>query len=101
MTKKELTDGLSGYLFWDTDKKTVDADDNAAYIIQRVLEYGQFSDWRLICDYYGLEQIIAKATRFRSLEPRAISLLCCLGNIPETQFRCCTTKQFLPRHWNF
>ena len=101
MTKRELINGISSYLFWDVDRETVDADSNAAYIIQRVLEYGQFSDWMLIYRYYGLDLIVAMATRFRTLEPRAVSLLCCLADIPENRFRCCTTKQSLPRHWNF
>ncbi len=101
MAKREFLERLSGYLFWDVDKASVDADSNAAYIIQRVLEYGQLSDWGLIRDYYGLNEIVSKATALRTLEPRAVSFLCCLADIPETQFRCYTTKQSLPQHWNF
>ncbi len=101
MAKNELLERLSAYLFWDVDREAVDADSNAPYIIQRVLEYGQLSDWRLICEYYGLDRIVSTATNLRTLEPRAMALICCLANIPETRFRCYTTKQSLPRHWNF
>ena len=101
MTGKDLLAGLSSYLFWDVDRNSVDAEENASYIIQRVLEYGQLSDWRLVSEYYGMEKIVSKATALPSLEPKAMSFICCLAGIPETQFRCYTTKQSLPRHWNF
>lgn len=101
MSNEAFINGLSSYLFWDVNRENVDAEFNAPYIIQRVLEYGQYSDWELICRYYGLNRIISIATELRSLEPRAVSLLCCLGDVKENNFRCCTTKQSLPRHWNF
>ncbi len=84
MAKRDFLERLSDYLFWDVDRSSVDADSNAAYIIQRVLEYGQLSDWGLIRDYYGLNEIVSKAIAFRALEPRAVSFLCCLADIPET-----------------
>ena len=31
---------------------------HSSYIIQRVLEYGQMNDWRLINRYYGLDKIV-------------------------------------------
>lgn len=92
---------LSPYLFWDVDVDNVDAERNAPFIVQRVLEYGQLSDWNIIYSHYGLDSIISTAKDLRSLDPKAMSLLCCLGNLPETDFRCHTTKQSAPRHWNF
>lgn len=92
---------LSPYLFWDVDMKNVDAEKNAPFIVQRVLEYGQLSDWDIIHSHYGLDRIISTAKNLRSLDPKAMSLLCCLGNLPKTDFRCYTTKQSTPLHWNF
>ena len=46
MSKQECIEKLSDYIFWDVDRKIVDTSDNAAFIIQRVLEYGQWTDWQ-------------------------------------------------------
>ena len=35
---------------------------HAAYIIQRVMEYGQMDDWRLINRYYGPITVVTVAT---------------------------------------
>ena len=37
---------FSEYLFWDVRKDSIDLDSNESYIIKRVLEFGQMSDWR-------------------------------------------------------
>ena len=37
---------LSNILFWDVDRN--DIDKYATFIIQRVLEYGEFCDWKVI-----------------------------------------------------
>ena len=48
-TIKQFTENL----FWDTDVSNLDVNKFPAYIIQRVLEYGEMQDWRLINKLYG------------------------------------------------
>ena len=62
---------FSKYLFWDTDSTTADLERNSPYVVQRVLEYGELSDWRLLQEYYGLERIVEIAKQLRSLDPKA------------------------------
>jgi len=40
-------------LLWDVDINDLDVDKNARYIIQRVLEYGELEDWKLIKQYFS------------------------------------------------
>ena len=47
-----LKEELSSVVFWDVDMRTVDFDKQAAFFIQRVLEYGELHDWKLILSYY-------------------------------------------------
>lgn len=101
MENNDFIKKLSPYLFWDVDMNSIDKEKNSPFIVQRVLEYGQLPDWKIINNYYGLDRIISTARNLRSLDPKAISLLCCLGNLQENDFRCYTTKQSIPRHWNF
>jgi hypothetical protein len=94
-------DLLSKHLFWDTDIEVISIDKNKSFIIQRVLEYGFMGDWNLIKKWYGIEEIGEVACQFRTLDPRALSFLVNITNIPINKFRCYTTKQSIPTLWNF
>jgi len=39
---------FSDHLFWDVDKTQLDIDVSAAFVIERVLEYGLMKDWNLL-----------------------------------------------------
>lgn len=97
----DIIDRFSPYLFWDVDKSTLDMEAHASYIIKRVLEYGQVQDWNIIKDYYSLPVIVSYARQLRELEPRALTYLSAISNTPIQTFRCYTTRQSNPRHWNF
>ena len=45
-THSDIGSKLSNILFWDVDRN--DIDKYATFIIQRVLEYGEFCDWKVI-----------------------------------------------------
>ena len=92
---------FSKHLFWDVQRNLLDINKNDAYIIRQVLEYGKLNDWILIKDYYGIQGIAQKAMQFRSLEKKALSFISTLSNVPITKFRCYTTQQSNPLHWNF
>lgn len=70
MTHDSIINQFSSHLFWDIDRDKLDWNKHRMYIVERVLEYGVLSDWKLL----------------RS---------------PKEEFRCYTTKQSIPPHWNF
>lgn len=96
-----ILDKFSSYLFWDVDKSSLNMEEHASYIIKRVLEYGQLSDWNRIKEYYTLPVIVSYVKQFRELEPRALTYISAISNIPIQQFRCYTMRQLSPKHWNF
>ena len=87
MVKIKSTD-FSKYLFWDTDSTKVDLERNSPYMVQRVLEYGELSDWRLLQEYYGLKRIVKIAKQLRNLDPKALSFLCVVSQTHEEDYRC-------------
>lgn len=93
--------GLSSHLFWDMNKDTLDWEKNAPRIIKRVLEYGLWSDWKIIYKKYGIEFIARKAQNFRELEPKALIFISTLSHIPVNAFRWYTTAPLKNPHWNF
>jgi hypothetical protein len=92
---------FSKNLFWDIDIANLDMDKHARYIVERVLDYGDWSDWLLIRDYYGLERLKEIALGIRSLFPESLSFIATVTRTPENQFRCYTLLQSKNLHWYF
>ena len=101
MSRKEYIDGFSSYIFWDAERDAIDPELNAPYVVRRVLEYGQYSDWQHLLDYYGLTRIVEVSKKLRSLEPRALSFISTVSHTPINQFRSYNIRQSLPEHCNF
>ena len=101
MLRQECIQGFSDNIFWDVDRNQIDLSQHAPYVVQRVLEYGQISDWKLLLAYYGLDEIVSISKNLRSLEPRALSFISTISRTPQEQFRCYNTRQSNPKHCNF
>ena len=92
---------FSPNLFWDVNSADLDIDKHKAYIVERVLERGQWKDWLLIRDYYGLEKIKEIALNIRGMYPESLSFIALMTHTPENQFRCYTLLQSKNRPWYF
>jgi len=88
---------LSESLFWDSEPRTIDFDNNARYVIEKVVSRGKFSDWLEIKRYYGLEKIKECALRLRDLNPKTISFLSLVLDVPREEFKCYKLRQLNPR----
>jgi len=92
---------FSKNIFWDIDIQDLDMGQHKAYILGRVLEFGQLSDWKIIRNYYGLDEIKRIAMSMRIMSPQALSFLSLITHTPEDQFRCYTQLQSPNRLWHF
>lgn len=100
MSSQECIGRLSSHLFWDIDLAKADMDRAPAQIVQRVLEYGELSDWRLIRDYYGLDKIVEVCKQLRTLDPVCLSYICAISQTRKEDYRCYRTRQSNPTPWN-
>ena len=101
MSERDYIQSFSEYLFWDVDKSSIDLEANAPYVVRRVLELGQFCDWNLLVQRYGIPRITSIAQNLRTLDPKALSFISAVSSVPLESFRCFTTKQYTRTHWNF
>lgn len=101
MANDNMKEGFSSNLFWDIDPATLDWDKHRTYIVGRVLEYGNLSDWRLLRSRMSLPEIAKLAQGLRQLDPKTLSFIATISNTPKEEFRCYTTRQSIPPHWNF
>lgn len=97
---ENILGSLSKMLFWDIDIKSFNLEQHARYLIQRVLEYGQWNDWKLICDYYGKSRIVDECKKMRTLDPRALSFICCISETSKEDYRCYHIALSNPTPWN-
>lgn len=86
--------GLSEHLFWDVDRREISLDSHPRWLVKRVLEYGEWSDWQILVRYYGRGRLAGIATGIRSLHPRAQAFCRAWFQLPAAAFRCSTTPQF-------
>ena len=94
-----ITD-FSQHLFWDVSPADFNADRCPAQVIQRVLERGEWSDWCLVRDYYGLTQIAEVCKKLRTLSPEALSYICCMTDTKKEDYKCYHYAQSNPTLWN-
>ena len=92
---------FSPHLFWDINKEKLDFTSNKSQVIKQVLEYGLLNDWLIINDLYGIKEIAEIASAFRQLDPMALSFIVAVSGKPKESFKCYSTKQSIPQHWNF
>ena len=92
---------FSKNLFWDLDPTTLDYEKHAGYVIQRVVEFGTWSDWRLLRKQYELSRIVAIAREFRTIDRKALSFLAAVANVPKETFRCYASTRSNQKHWSY
>lgn len=90
---KRYVESLSPSLFWDTPVDGIDEDKHKRFIINRVLERGSWEDWILTREHYTLDVIVREAQQMRSLQPKALAFIACVGDVPLESFRCYIQKQ--------
>jgi hypothetical protein len=100
MTKEDI-DHLSPHLFWDVNQEECSWEQHSHFIVERVLEYGLWNDWNILYRGIGLSEIANIALHLRSLSPKSLNFISTLAQIPKEKFRCFTTTQSNPPHWNF
>ena len=100
MASNDTINQFTENLFWDTDVTTLDLNKFPAYIIQRVLEYGEMQDWRLINKIYGISTIVEVCKGLRTLDPVCLSFICAISHTKKEDYRCYRIRQSNPTLWN-
>ncbi len=89
---------LRNSLFWDTKPDTIDYDQDAAYVIERVLERGNTAEWTAIKAYYGLDKIKHISLNIRYLTKKTLHFCSVFFDEPIENFRCWQSQMQLPEH---
>ena len=86
---------LPSYLFWDIEEDALDYQENAHFIIKRVVQRGSLNDWIEIKAYYGLEFIKQEILKIRDLDTKSHIFFSYYFGIDKSEFRCSTTPRYI------
>lgn len=92
---------LSDHLFWDVDRSKLDLNTHFRFVLQRILSYGLMRDWNLFYNEFGIKRITEEAKEIRNMDERSLHFIAHLSGLDIHDFKCYTTKQSIPQHWNF
>lgn len=93
MKKLNIKSMFRPSIFWDADD--IDAVQHAAYVIARVLDYGDIEDVRVLRDIYPDERIMEVIRTRRGLFPQTGKYWAVKFNIPFTEVPC--LRKYYPR----
>jgi len=75
-------------LFWDTDKRSVDLRSHHAYVIRRIMDYGDLEDVRWMLATYSSEEIIGVLKKSRGLSRKSGSFWGSHFCVPKEEIAC-------------
>lgn len=92
---------ISPRVFWDTDVSTLDYDKDKLYVMDKVLNYGVWSDFVAMMKYYGKDVVTREVVRLPYLKKDVLNFLCFYFGLKPAQFECYTRRQLQEPHWDF
>ena len=92
---------LNKALFWDIDFNSLNGEKHARFIIERVVQKGDISDWKLIKAYFGLEKIKSEVVKVRHFNDKTLNFVSVILKIPKEDFRCYNIKASTQKHWDY
>jgi hypothetical protein len=90
---------FSKELFWDVDPESLDRDEHARFVIERVMTRGTMADFLELQRTYGKNRIREELPHCRSLDPKTVSFSCVIYDLKKEDFKCYATKQSSQTHW--
>jgi hypothetical protein len=87
--------------FWDVDFDKLDVKASKRLIVERVVNFGNLSDFDIITKFWGIDEIKRTVVELNYLDPKTLNFLSLLYNIPKRNFKCYTRRQLNPQHWNY
>lgn len=100
LTKTDIQK-LSPHLFWDVDLNDLHLEKHSDFLIKRILEYGKISDFRLLKNRLGVQEIAEAAKKMRNLDEVTLHFIAAISNTNVKEYRCYTPKQSQKNYIDF
>jgi hypothetical protein len=98
---RALLKQLNQAYFWDTDPSLLKDEKSKRLIVERVFNFGNLKEIKLVKSYYGIDQVSDILINLNYIDPKTVNFISLLLNIPKNKFKCFTKKQLTNKHWNY
>lgn len=92
---------LSKTAFWDVNFDSLDPEQNAVFIMEKVFNYGLWSDQLAVIKYYGEERVKREIVKGAYYKKKVFRFLCAIFDLQPEDFTCYIRRQSLPLHWDY
>lgn len=97
----ELLEKLNKNYFWDIDPDSLDENKSKRIIIERVMNFGNLREIKLILKHYGKTEVTNTVCNLNYIDPKTLNFLSLLLNVPISEFKCYTRKQSTNQPWSY
>lgn len=77
---------VSPTAFWDVDFDALNFESDSLFVMNKVFNYGLWSDILAVLRYYGLERVKREIVQAAYLKNTALSFLCVILDLKESDF---------------
>ncbi len=91
---------ISKSAFWDVDWATIDVETDNLFVMNRVFNYGTWADIVAVLRFYGLDRIRQEIIQGAYYKKTALSFLCLLLDLQESDFVAYQRRQAQRPVWN-
>ncbi len=91
---------ISKIAFWDVDFEEIDFETNSLFVMDKVFNYGIWSDILETLRFYGIERIKKEIVQAPYFKNTTLSFLCTILNLTEQDFVSYQRRQLRKPIWN-
>jgi hypothetical protein len=97
----KIAEKFSKNLFWDVDGSSLDLDEHARFIVERVVTRGKTTDFFTLLELFGKEGVKREIVKIRYLDAVTFNFLSKVFRIPKSKFRCYKQPQSIQQLWQY
>ena len=92
---------ISQKAFWDVRFSDIDFEKNSLHVIEKIFNYGTWSDQVEIMRFYGLPRIKNEIVHAGYIRKPVLSFLCTILQLKKNDFECYKKMQSHPLPWSY
>ncbi len=99
-TKLQAKPNISPTAFWDVNFSNIDFENNSLFVMEKVFNYGKWSDIIEVLKFYGIERVKREIVHAPYFKNTTLSFLCVILNLTENDFEAYQRRQIRNPIWN-
>ena len=92
---------ISEIAFWDVDFEKIDFEKSSVFVMDKVFNYGVFSDQLAIIRFYGIERIKKDVVKIAYFRKPVFAFISKFFELDKSLFTAYQRRQQQPNYWDF